>query len=258
MFEDKKNSGEELARIYLDSAISWLNSYAITKSLEDSYKYVDNYKFPTNKKEIQTFIETLHKNYNDIKTKRFFGIYISRAINESKEDYIDIDIPYPFDYIGIFLPKEKELNINGNLGLFAGYKMRGKMEVDNVGAMAGIMMEEGILGIREYSSFGAGFKKRDGIIIVGKNAGNYLGEYMEGGEIIVAGNSGDFTGKGLKGGVINIHGSAGYSTGDEMEGGTIKIGKDCEGFGKIKGGNIIIGNEYIYKDGKKVKKFILF
>ena len=91
--------------------------------------------------------------------------------------------------------------INGNAGDALGYAMRGgKIFVKgSAGYRTGIHMKE--------------YKDKRPVIVVGENAGSFLGEYLAGGIIVVLGlnnedfPAGRFTGTGMHGGEIFIRSS---------------------------------------------------
>lgn len=101
--------------------------------------------------------------------------------------------------------------ISGSAGDILGYAMRGgKVYVrGDIGWRCGIHM-------KAYQEFFP-------VIIVGKSAGNFLGEYMAGGIIIVLGLdskkiAGDYIGTGMHGGTIYINGNVEpYQVGKEVK-----------------------------------------
>lgn len=80
--------------------------------------------------------------------------------------------------------------IHGRCGDAAGYAMRGgKIFVrEDVGWRVGIIMKE--------------YQDRVPTIVIGGNAGGFLGEYMAGGIIVLMGEAGDYMATGMCGGVI--------------------------------------------------------
>ena len=82
--------------------------------------------------------------------------------------------------------------IHGRCGDAAGYAMRGgKIFVrEDVGWRVGIIMKE--------------YQDRVPVIVIGGNAGGFLGEYMAGGAIVLMGEAGDYMATGMCGGVIYL------------------------------------------------------
>lgn len=82
--------------------------------------------------------------------------------------------------------------IHGRCGDAAGYAMRGgKIFVrEDVGWRVGIIMKE--------------YQDRVPAIIIGGNAGGFLGEYMAGGVMVLMGHPGDYLATGMCGGVIYL------------------------------------------------------
>lgn len=80
--------------------------------------------------------------------------------------------------------------IHGRLGDAAGYAMRGgRMFIrDDAGWRVGIHMKQ--------------YKDRCPAIVIGGNAGSFLGEYMAGGTILLLGNAGEYLATGMHGGTI--------------------------------------------------------
>lgn len=82
--------------------------------------------------------------------------------------------------------------VHGRVGDAAGYAMRGGTILvrDNCGWRAGIHMKE--------------YEAKRPAIVIGGDAGAFLGEYMAGGIIVLAGTPGDYLGTGMHGGVIYL------------------------------------------------------
>ena len=127
-----------------------------------------------------------------------------------------------------------EIVVNGDIGSFAGYKMRGsKITVKgNAGSWLGAQMAGGTIEV-----FG--------------NAGDHIGAALRGlrrgkgmskGMIIVHGNAGAEVGAGMVKGTIIIEGSCAVFPGYGMMGGTILIKGDCAGKAgaHMSGGRIVV------------------
>ncbi len=80
--------------------------------------------------------------------------------------------------------------VHGRCGDAAGYGMRGGQIFirDSCGWRVGIHMKQ--------------YKEKCPAIVIGGNAGNFLGEYMAGGIIVLLGHAGDYLATGMHGGVI--------------------------------------------------------
>lgn len=85
-----------------------------------------------------------------------------------------------------------EVIVHGRCGDAAGYAMRGGRVFirDGCGWRAGIHMKE--------------YGERRPVVVVGKDAGSFLGEYMAGGVFVVLGETGDCLARGMHGGVIYL------------------------------------------------------
>ena len=85
-----------------------------------------------------------------------------------------------------------EVVVHGRCGDAAGYAMRGGRVFvrDGCGWRAGIHMK----------AYGA----RQPVVVVGGDAGSFLGEYMAGGVFVVLGETGDYLARGMHGGVIYL------------------------------------------------------
>lgn len=84
------------------------------------------------------------------------------------------------------------VTVHGRVGDAAGYAMRGGAILvrDDCGWRAGIHMKQ--------------YEDRCPAIVIGGNAGAFLGEYMAGGVIVLGGEPGDYLGSGMHGGVIYL------------------------------------------------------
>ncbi len=85
-----------------------------------------------------------------------------------------------------------EVIVHGRCGDAAGYAMRGGRVFirDGCGWRAGIHMKA--------------YDARQPVVVVGKDAGSFLGEYMAGGVFVVLGETGDYLARGMHGGVIYL------------------------------------------------------
>ena len=85
-----------------------------------------------------------------------------------------------------------EVVVHGRCGDAAGYAMRGGRVFvrDGCGWRAGIHMKA--------------YDARQPVVVVGKDAGSFLGEYMAGGVFVVLGETGDYLARGMHGGVIYL------------------------------------------------------
>ncbi len=85
-----------------------------------------------------------------------------------------------------------EVIVHGRCGDAAGYAMRGGRVFirDGCGWRAGIHMKA--------------YDARQPVVVVGKDAGSFLGEYMAGGVFAVLGETGDYLARGMHGGVIYL------------------------------------------------------
>ena len=133
-------------------------------------------------------------------------------------------------YLGCTLPAGKRLEIHGTPGNdLACYMDGGEMEVfgsaqdqtantmnagtvvvhGRVGDAAGYAMRGGELIVRDGCGWrgGINMKQYGGkcpVIVIGGDAGNFLGEYMAGGIIVLMGRAGDHLASGMHGGVIYL------------------------------------------------------
>lgn len=85
-----------------------------------------------------------------------------------------------------------EVIVHGRCGDAVGYAMRGGRVLirDGCGWRAGIHMKA--------------YDARQPVVVVGKDAGSFLGEYMAGGVFVVLGETGDYLARGMHGGVIYL------------------------------------------------------
>ena len=82
--------------------------------------------------------------------------------------------------------------VHGRVGDAAGYAMRGGELIvrDGCGWRGGINMKQ--------------YGEKRPVIVIGGDAGNFLGEYMAGGIIVLMGRAGDHLASGMHGGVIYL------------------------------------------------------
>ena len=137
---------------------------------------------------------------------------------------------YAQRYLGCTLPAGKRLEIHGTPGNdLACYMDGGEVEVfgsaqdqtantmnagtvvvhGRVGDAAGYAMRGGELIVRDGCGWrgGINMKQYGGkcpAIVIGGDAGNFLGEYMAGGIIVLMGRAGDHLASGMHGGVIYL------------------------------------------------------
>jgi glutamate synthase domain-containing protein 3 len=153
------------------------------------------------------------------------------------ENNIELQNIFGQRYIGRVLPKGKKLTIKGTPGNdMAAYMDGGDIEVfgnaqdaagntmndgkiivhGNCGDTAGYAMRGGQIYIENNAGYRVGihmkeYKDMKPLIVIGKKAGDFLGEYMAGGTIIVLGLdldgqdlTGKFCGTGMHGGKIYL------------------------------------------------------
>jgi len=134
-----------------------------------------------------------------------------------------------------------EILVSGNLGSFAGYKMRGgKITVKgNVGGWLGAHMVKGTIEVFGDAGDHVGASLRGlrkgkgmsgGLIVIHGNAGAEVGAGMVKGTIIVEGNCGPLPGYAMMGGNILIKGNCPGKAGARMTGGKIVV---CGRIGEI-------------------------
>lgn len=145
-------------------------------------------------------------------------------------DVVEIDKALAQRYLGCAMPKNKRLEIYGVPGNdMAAYMDGGEIEVfgnaqDQIGNTmnagsviihgrcgdaAGYSMRGGEIFIRDDCGWRVGihmkqYENKCPVIVIGGNAGEFLGEYMAGGIIVLLGEAGKFLGSGMHGGVIYL------------------------------------------------------
>lgn len=145
-------------------------------------------------------------------------------------DVVELNDVFAQRFLGASMPHGKRLEIHGIPGNDMGcYMDGGQIEVfgnaqDQIGNTmndgcmvvhgrcgdaAGYAMRGGQIFIRDDSGWRVGihmkqFKDKCPIIVIGGNAGSFLGEYMAGGIIVLLGDPGDYLATGMHGGVIYL------------------------------------------------------
>ena len=174
------------------------------------------------------------KSYKDLNSE------IRKAVREENKQNIELKNIFGQRYIGAGLEGNLNIKINGVPGNNLAAMCDGpKIEVfDNAQDMIGntmndgeiiiyghvsdtpgIAMRGGKIYIREQAGYRVGihmkaYKEKIPVVVVGENAGDFLGEYMAGGILIVLGLNipqdkspvGDYVGTGMHGGTIYIRG----------------------------------------------------
>lgn len=140
-----------------------------------------------------------------------------------------------------------ELQVNGNVEGSAAYKMKG-----------------GYITVQGNARHFAGQDMKGGKVAVVGDAGDRVGDRMKDGVIVVMGNVGEWAGIGMKGGFLEIKGDVNDRAGEDMNGGELRInGKLSKGWtyelaNGIRGGNIYHKGKQLYKDGRKVRRWLIF
>ena len=145
-------------------------------------------------------------------------------------DDLRLDDVFAQRYLGCAMPRGKSLAIHGIPGNdMACYMDGGRIEVfgnaqDQIGNTmndgdvvihgrcgdaAGYAMRGGEIFVRDGSGWRVGihmkqFDERCPIIVIGGDAGSFLGEYMAGGIILLLGSPGEYIATGMHGGVIYL------------------------------------------------------
>lgn len=159
-----------------------------------------------------------------------------KEANERVHDALDVqdtvvlkDV-YAQRYLGCAMPAGKTLLIHGTPGNdMASYMDGGRIEVfgnaqDQVGNTmndgkiivhgrcgdaAGYAMRGGQIFIRDDCGWRVGihmkqYQQKCPAVVIGGNAGNFLGEYLAGGIIVLMGYAGEYLGTGMHGGIIYL------------------------------------------------------
>ncbi len=153
---------------------------------------------------------------------------VRQALSES--DVVELKNVFAQRYLGSTMQAGKRLEIHGTPGNDMGcYMDGGEIEVYgnaqdqigntmNAGRMiihgrcgdaAGYAMRGGEIFIRDDSGWRVGihmkqYEDKCPTIIIGGDAGSFLGEYMAGGTILLLGNPGEYVATGMHGGIIYL------------------------------------------------------
>lgn len=145
-------------------------------------------------------------------------------------DLVELRNVYAQRYLGCTMPRGKRLEIHGVPGNdMACYMDGGEIEVfGNAQDQVGNTMDNGLIVIHGRCGDAAGYAMRGGKllirdgcgwrvginmkqyqdkypwIVIGGDAGNFLGEYMAGGVIVLLGHAGEYLATGMTGGVIYL------------------------------------------------------
>ncbi len=151
-------------------------------------------------------------------------------------------------------------------GEFAGTGMRGgELQVNgSVRGYAGNRMQDGRITVQGSAGEAPGSEMEGGKVVICGNAGLDAGKRMRGGELVVIGDAGEQAGLGMKGGTLTIDGDVNDRAGGAMEGGELHINGDLSkgwtyelAYG-ITGGSIFHKGKQLYKDGRRVRKWLIF
>lgn len=145
-------------------------------------------------------------------------------------DVVELRQVYAQRYLGCTMPEGKRLEIYGTPGNdMACYMDGGQIEVfgnaqDQIGNTmnaggivihgrcgdaAGYAMRGGEIFVRDDCGWRVGihmkqYEQRKPVIVIGGDAGSFLGEYMAGGVIVLLGTPGEYLATGMHGGVIYV------------------------------------------------------
>lgn len=145
-------------------------------------------------------------------------------------DTVNLNDVFAQRYLGCAMPAGKKLNIHGTPGNdMASYMDGGEIEVfgnaqDQIGNTmnagkivvhgrcgdaAGYAMRGGSIFVRDDCGWRVGihmkqFEEKCPTVVIGGNAGNFLGEYLAGGIILLMGHAGEYLATGMHGGVIYL------------------------------------------------------
>ncbi len=145
-------------------------------------------------------------------------------------DTVELNEVFAQRYLGSALPKGKTLLVNGTPGNdMACYMDGGTIEVfgnaqDQIGNTmndgkiivhgrcgdaAGYAMRGGAIFVRDDCGWRVGihmkqYESKCPCVVVGGNAGNFLGEYLAGGVILLMGTAGEYLATGMHGGVVYL------------------------------------------------------
>lgn len=145
-------------------------------------------------------------------------------------DIVELNEVFAQRYLGSALPKGKTLLVNGTPGNdMACYMDGGTIEVfgnaqDQIGNTmndgkiivhgrcgdaAGYAMRGGAIFVRDDCGWRVGihmkqYESKCPCVVIGGNAGNFLGEYLAGGVILLMGTAGEYLATGMHGGVVYL------------------------------------------------------
>ncbi len=143
--------------------------------------------------------------------------------------------------------KGGELQVNGSARDFVGHRML-----------------DGTITVQRNAGEAPGNEMYGGKLVVCGDAGDVVGKRMMGGELVVMGGAGEWTGLGMKGGILTIEGDVNDRAGRSMDGGELRINGELSkgwtydlAYG-IMGGNIYHKGKQLYKDGRKVRRWLIF
>lgn len=154
----------------------------------------------------------------------------------------------------------------GSAGHFAGEGMTGGELRVNGSAQdcPGHKMQDGFITVQGNAGEAAGCEMKGGKVVVGGDAGDDAGKRMKDGELVVMGNAGRQPGLAMRGGILTIGGDVNDKAGRSMDGGELRINGKLSrgwtyelGYG-ITGGNIFHNGKQLYRDGKRVRKWLIF
>lgn len=163
----------------------------------------------------------------------FFDVTVEDAKGKGRLIVLEGDDLGKFKRIGEAL-EDGEVQVNGDCGMYCGYRMSGGRIVveGNCDAFCGMDMTGGELVVKGNASdyLGAAYRgepagMKGGRITVHGNAGVEVGSRLTGGTIIIKGDTDLFTGIHMKKGLIVVEGTAGPRVGAQMTGGTIVLSK---------------------------------
>jgi glutamate synthase domain-containing protein 3 len=163
--------------------------------------------------------------------------------------HIELADVYGQRYLGCALPSDVEIDIHGTPGNDMGAYMdgahlevygNGQDQIANTmnegsivvhghcGDAVGYAMRGGEVFVRDYVGWRVGihmkqYREKRPVIVIGGDAGAFLGEYMAGGVIILMGKPGRYLGSGMHGGVMYLKGGVAES---ELSLGLVQ--KECD------------------------------
>lgn len=154
--------------------------------------------------------------------------WVHEALDE--RDTVELDDVYAQRYLGCAMPEGKTLLIHGTPGNdMASYMDGGRIEVfGNAQDQVGNTMNDGKIVIHGRCGDAAGYAMRGGQIFIRDDCGWRVGIHMKQYEqkcpaVVIGGNAGNFLGEYLAGGIIVLMGHAGEYLATGMHGGTIYL-----------------------------------